>query len=78
MAFLLLNRYIDLTEAIDEESIDNIDNADFADATNIPFPFDLPSKQYLVEEEDREEIRDWVLSTCMDKSIDQQLPVPLD
>ena len=74
LAFLLLNRYIDLTEAIDEESIDNIDNADFADATNIPFPFDLPSKQYLVEEEDREEIRDWVLSTCMDKSIDQQLP----
>jgi intraflagellar transport protein 172 len=74
LAFLLLNRYIDLTEAIDEDSIDNIDNADFADATNIPFPFDLPSKQYLVEEDDREEIRDWVLSTCMDKSIDQQLP----
>lgn len=74
LAFVLLNRYIDLTEAIDEGSIENIDNADFADATNVPFPFDLPQVQYICEEDDREEIRDWVLSICMDKSIDQQLP----
>ena len=74
LAFVLLNRYIDLTEAIEEGSIDNIDNADFADATNVPFPFELPLQQYLPREDDREEIRDWVLSICMDKAVDQQLP----
>ena len=74
LAFVLLNRYIDLTEAIEEGNTDNIDNADFADATNVPFPFDLPTQQYLPHEDDREEIRDWVLTICMDKSVDQQLP----
>ena len=74
LAFLLLNRYIDLTEAIEEGTIDSIDNTDFADATNVPFPFELPEQQYLAEEDDREEIRDWVLTICMDKSVDQQLP----
>ena len=74
LAFLLLNRYIDLTEAIEEGTIDSIDNTDFADATNVPFPFELPEQQYLAEEDDREEIRDWVLTICMDKSVDQQHP----
>jgi intraflagellar transport protein 172 len=74
LAFVLLNRYIDLTEAIEEGNIDSIDNADFVDATNVPFPFDLPTQQYLPREDDREEIRDWVLTICMDKSVDQQLP----
>jgi len=29
---------------------------------------------FRAEEDDREEIRDWVLTICMDKSVDQQLP----
>ncbi len=36
MAFVLLNRFLDLAEAIEEGSLDAIDNADFAD-TDVPF-----------------------------------------
>merc|ERR1719217_1974050 len=51
-----------------------IDNADFADATNVPFDTALPTYFYLPEHDAREEVRDWVLSICMHNSIEQQLP----
>ena len=74
LAFMLLNRYVDLIEAIEEGDASNIDNADFADATNVPFETRLPTFFYLPEHEDREEVRDWVLSICMDNDIEQKLP----
>ncbi len=74
LAFMLLNRYVDLIEAIEEGDLSNIDNADFADATNVPFDTPLPTYFYLPEHDAREEVRDWVLSICMDKSIEQKLP----
>ena len=43
-----------------------IDNADFSAATNVPFSDVLPKGQYLPEEPEREGVRDWVLSVCMD------------
>lgn len=44
---MLLNRYVDLTEAIDEGNASLLDNSDFADATNVPLvdEANLPPKQ---------------------------------
>lgn len=36
LAFVLLNRYVDLTEAIEEGNASLLDNSDFAEATNVP------------------------------------------
>eukprot|EP00618_Florenciella_parvula_P017071 CAMPEP_0119543784 /NCGR_PEP_ID=MMETSP1344-20130328/54343_1 /TAXON_ID=236787 /ORGANISM="Florenciella parvula, Strain CCMP2471" /LENGTH=1740 /DNA_ID=CAMNT_0007588171 /DNA_START=113 /DNA_END=5335 /DNA_ORIENTATION=- len=74
LAFVLLNRYVDLTEAIEEGDAGMIDNADFSAATNVPFTDVLPKGQYLPEESEREGVRDWVLSVCMDASVDAALP----
>ena len=46
MAFMFLNRYIDLADAIDDENGDMLDNADFLN-TDIPFEINLPQKKYL-------------------------------
>ena len=44
---MLLNRYVDLTEAIEEGNISLLDDSDFAEATNVPAVDDgnLPTKQ---------------------------------
>ncbi len=46
MAFVFLNRYLDLIEAIEEGSLDMLDNSDFQD-TDIPFEVPLPEKQHV-------------------------------
>jgi intraflagellar transport protein 172 len=50
LAFVLLNRYVDLTEAIEEGDASMIENSDFAAATNVPFTDILPTQQYLPDE----------------------------
>lgn len=72
--FYAMLRYVDLTEAIEEGDANLIDNSDFADATMVPFDAVLPVQQYLPEEDAREDVKTWVLSVCMDKSIEQRLP----
>ena len=76
LGFVLLNRYVDLTEAIDEGDASLIDNSDFVDVTHISAVDEhtLPRQQYISAEEEREEVRDWVLSVCMDAKIEQSLP----
>jgi intraflagellar transport protein 172 len=74
LAFVLLNRYVDLTEAIEEGDSNLLDNSDFASATAVSFVDSLPTQQFLPDEDSREEVRDWVLSVCMDNSVDQTLP----
>lgn len=46
MAFVFLNRYLDLVEAIEEGSLDMLDNSDFQE-TDIPAEVPLPEKAYL-------------------------------
>nr|XP_008122603.1 PREDICTED: intraflagellar transport protein 172 homolog isoform X2 [Anolis carolinensis] len=72
MAFIFLNRFLDLTDAIEEGSLDALDHADFQN-TDIPFEVPLPAKQH-VSEEHREEVRDWVLTVSMDQRLEQVLP----
>jgi intraflagellar transport protein 172 len=75
MAFIFLNRYIDLYDAIEDPENNPIsDNADF-EGTDIPSPYDisLPEKN-LIGENDRDKIRDWVLQINMEGDVGQNLP----
>lgn len=87
LAFLLLNRYVDLAEAIedrhdaDEEEEDHaalIDLKPLAKCTALPQEMTpLPTRQYVEEAVAREEIKAWVLSMCADKACkEQKLPLP--
>ena len=73
MAFVFLNRYLDITEAVEEHepSSTSLDNSDFAN-TEIPFDFPLPSKQFLGDAE-REKVRDYVLELSMNSQVQQAL-----
>lgn len=73
MAFVFFNRYLDLAEAIEDPNSANIDNAEF-DATDIPSPYDIPLPETnLTAEDQREEIRDWVLAIQMDDKVKKTL-----
>ncbi|XP_039387206.1 intraflagellar transport protein 172 homolog isoform X2 [Mauremys reevesii] len=72
MAFIFLNRFLDLTDAIEEGTLDALDHVDFQN-TDIPFEVPLPAHQH-VAEATREEIRDWVLTVSMDQRLEQVLP----
>lgn len=48
MAFVFLNRYLDLTEAMDDPDAGPLENADFVD-TDIPFDFHIPDTHYITE-----------------------------
>ncbi|RHY82030.1 hypothetical protein DYB31_007497 [Aphanomyces astaci] len=74
-AFVFFNRYLDLTEAIDDGTTNNLDNSDFL-GTDIPSPrdFNVPEDQYLPDDSAREEIRDWVLTISMDQQVQEKLP----
>ena len=48
MAFVFFNRYLDLTEAMDDPDAGPLENADFVD-TDIPFDFHIPDAHYIPE-----------------------------
>jgi len=73
MAFVFLNRYLDLYEAIEERSLDLLDNSDFAD-TDIPFEIPLPDQPYLTASQ-HDEVKEWVLAVSMDQRVEQALPL---
>mmetsp|Transcript_36011 Transcript_36011/g.113938 ORF Transcript_36011/g.113938 Transcript_36011/m.113938 type:complete len:205 (+) Transcript_36011:103-717(+) len=70
-AFVFLNRYLDLADAIDDPDNGVLENSDFVH-TDIPFDYPLPDQHYL-DEDKREEVRDWVLALSMDQQVDQSL-----
>jgi intraflagellar transport protein 172 len=71
MAFVFLNRYLDLNEAIEDEDLSGLDNVDFV-GTDVPFEIPLPEEHWLGEEK-REEVREYVLSISVDQKVDQTL-----
>jgi len=73
MAFVFLNRFLDISEAVEEHDTTSttLDNSDFAD-TEIPFDFPLPEKQHLTDA-DREKVRDFVLELSMNDKVQQSL-----
>ena len=72
MAFMFFNRYIDLYDAIEDPDGNGIiDNNEFQE-TDIPSPFEIPlPEKNLVSPDERDNIRDWVLSINMDNSSSQ-------
>ncbi|KAM6915750.1 intraflagellar transport protein 172 homolog [Xenentodon cancila] len=72
MAFIFLNHFLDLCDAIDEGTLDTLDHSDFLD-TDIPFEVPVPTK-LCVSDSQREQIRDWVLMVSMDHRLEQVLP----
>mgnify|MGYP000140699940 FL=1 len=75
MAFIFLNRYLDIAEAIDDPDTGAAalgDNTDF-ELTDIPtYDIPLPESNFTREEE-RDKIRDWVLEVSMNQRIEQRV-----
>jgi intraflagellar transport protein 172 len=73
-AFVLLNRFLDISEAIEEgdDAQPFLDNADFVNS-DIPFDFEIPH-EHSVSDANREDARSWVLAVSLDTGIEQQLP----
>ncbi len=46
MAFLFLNHYLDIADAIEEQNADSVDNS-VLDGTDIPTEIPLPERAYL-------------------------------
>ncbi len=73
MAFVFYNRYLDLAEAIEDPNSAQIDNTEF-EGTDIPSPYDIPLPEgNLTNDDQREEIRDWVLTIQMDDNVQKTL-----
>nr|XP_023018691.1 intraflagellar transport protein 172 homolog [Leptinotarsa decemlineata] len=74
-AFVFLNHYLDLCEAIEEGEGQLVDHSDLAQ-TDFPSNIPLPEQLYLSEDpKEHDEIREWVLAVSMDQKVDQTLPV---
>eukprot|EP00002_Diphylleia_rotans_P027200 TRINITY_DN5444_c0_g1_i2.p1 TRINITY_DN5444_c0_g1~~TRINITY_DN5444_c0_g1_i2.p1 ORF type:complete len:1218 (+),score=289.45 TRINITY_DN5444_c0_g1_i2:1863-5516(+) len=71
MAFVFLNRFLDLSELMDENESMSLENADFQN-TDIPYDFAIPEK-HAVTDGEREEVRNWILAVSMDQQIEQEL-----
>ncbi|KAJ3152666.1 hypothetical protein HDU86_005539 [Geranomyces michiganensis] len=70
MAFVCWNRYLDLSEAIDEQDASMLENTDF-EHTDVPFEFSLPAEN--LPDVNREEVRDWVLQVSLDQKVNQEM-----
>ena len=73
MAFVFLNRYLDLYDAIEEGSLDMLDHSDFAE-TDIPYEVPLPEHPHIAPDE-HESVKEWVLAVSMDQKVEQVLPL---
>lgn len=72
MAFVFANHYLDLSEAIEDGTLDSVDHSDFQE-TDVPFEIPLPERQYLNSNE-IEAQKEWVLEVSMNQTIEQVLP----
>ncbi|ALC42884.1 osm-1, partial [Drosophila busckii] len=73
-AFVMLNHYLDVCEAIEEGSGALVDHSDLA-STDFPSSVPLPEDIHLKNEPNlHEEVREWILAVSMDQQLDQLLP----
>ncbi|KAJ3074648.1 hypothetical protein HDU98_010644 [Podochytrium sp. JEL0797] len=70
MAFVCWNRYLDISDAIEEGDASLLENADFVN-TDVPFDVELPSENS--NEKQRDTVRDWVLQVSLDQKIKQEI-----
>lgn len=73
MSFFFLNRFLDISDAIEDPENAAIDNSDFVD-TDIPSPYDLDlPEEVCISRPQVEEVRDWVLGWSMDQNVQQKM-----
>lgn len=72
-AFVFLNRYVDLTDAMADPDAGDIDNSDFLE-TDIPDPtrVPIPEAQYYPADA-RDEAKEWVIDKAMSNDVNPQL-----
>ncbi|XP_026810375.1 intraflagellar transport protein 172 homolog isoform X2 [Rhopalosiphum maidis] len=71
-AFVFLNHYLDITDAIADGQNEMIDDTDLQ-GTDFPTNVPLPQTMH-VENEQHELVREWILTNAMDRDISQSLP----
>nr|CDJ87483.1 intraflagellar transport protein 172 homolog [Haemonchus contortus] len=71
LAFLLLNHYLDLVDAIDEGDASLVDYSAF-EGTDIPSEVPLPESSW-IEGSVHEEVKEWVLATSVDDGASRDL-----
>ncbi|KAL3276031.1 hypothetical protein HHI36_020760 [Cryptolaemus montrouzieri] len=74
-AFVFLNHYLDLCEAIEDGEGQLVDHSDLIQ-TDFPSNVPLPSQLYLRDDQrEHDNVREWVLTVSMDQRIEQTLPM---
>lgn len=69
-AFVFLNHYLDITDAIADGQNEMID--DDTDLQGADFPTNVPLPQTMyVDNEQHEQIKEWILTNAMDRDISQ-------
>ncbi|CDW59064.1 hypothetical protein TTRE_0000739401 [Trichuris trichiura] len=71
-AFVFLNHFLDLCEAVEVNDASLVEYGDF-DGTDIPRPSPLP-KTLFASESEQEEVKEWILAASVDKDIKRELP----
>ncbi|KAI8804484.1 hypothetical protein BJ742DRAFT_824622 [Cladochytrium replicatum] len=69
MAFVCWNRFLDITDAIEEGESALLENADFAN-TDVPYDVELHASDF---DMNKEEVRDWVLQMSLDRKVNQEV-----
>ena len=71
MAFVFLNHYLDIHDAMEEgvTSTEMLDNSDIKN-TDIPLNVTIPART-CIPEDAHDEVKEWVLAASMDRSIAQ-------
>lgn len=70
-AFVFLNHYLDICEAIEDEESQLIDHTDLSQ-TDFPSNIPIPEQLYLNDDKDEHDrVREWVLAISMDQKVDQ-------
>ncbi|XP_063226619.1 intraflagellar transport protein 172 homolog isoform X1 [Bacillus rossius redtenbacheri] len=72
-AFVFLNHYLDLSEAMEEGNLELVDHTDLG-CTDFPAEIPLPAAPFLSPQQ-HEEVKEWVLAVSMDQRVDQVLPL---
>jgi intraflagellar transport protein 172 len=74
MAFVFLNRFVDLTDAMADPDAGDIDNTDFME-TDIPNPIKVPIPEAQYYPQDlKDEAKEWVLEKAMSNEVNPELP----
>lgn len=76
-AFVFLNAFLDVSEAIEDGSLDALDMSDLVHS-GLPLAFTLPAATAAyVDSAAVEAVKDWVLETSMQQDVAQALSVRL-